>query len=381
MQSSKRTVETCQFRSDIQSTDDGEMATCQLLKDIVGIQQHESLSVHRDACEVCCESFEPSPQDINPVVASLLHNLTEEIIQQGGVPGCDRQAATKLNGLAERSLPAVASDEDDIEDIGQRSYQHLKGVTVDQISDLLPLPAESESHATPLKWMVGVTTSPRRIATLEKCLDSILAAGWTDPLLFVDGDVDVSPKFAHLETCRRSTASGAFPNYVLSMSELYLRDPFADAYMIVQDDAMFLPSTAVREYVDQVLWPTQDATEGPAIASLYCSTRYKQSTSGWHQFPESWVWGAVAFVFSRDAIVELLQTPELWRHRAKPGDEGLAQIDVVIGSIAQEKKMPVFHPSPSLVQHIGTISTIWKVARAVNARRADHFIGDQLDRP
>ncbi|QDT12579.1 hypothetical protein [Planctomycetes bacterium K23_9] len=374
----KRSPESCRHRIDPRQDGDRELADCRLLQEIAGVDSHPALVVERDACLACCDSFSPSAEDLNPIVASLLFELSEQIVDLGGVDGCDLQKASRLNAWAERSLPAVAPDEDDSEDIQQRTYDHLAGVSVDQLLQQLPMPAESSKHKNgKLTWSVGITTAPRRLPTLQKSAESVIQAGWDDPVLFIDGEVDLPASLQHLECCRRSPATGAFPNYILSLGELYMRNPHADAYLMIQDDALLLPSSAMRDYLDRVLW----FDEGPSIASLYCSSEYNQSETGWHLFPENWVWGAVAFVFSRDAVLSLLQSPMIWEHRAKPGDEGLSRIDVAIGQFAQAKQIPVYFPSPSLVQHIGIISTIWKVARAVNARRANQFIGDQLDSP
>jgi len=178
-----------------------------------------------------------------------------------------------------------------------------------------------------------------------------------------------------LDFCHHKPATGAFPNYVLSLCELYMRNPNADAYLLMQDDAVIFSSTATREYVESVLWPI----DGPCIASLYCSAKYSKEESGWHQFEGNWVWGAVAFVFSPEAIKLFLTSMEVFNHRAQPDDKGLSRIDVVIGNVARANGIPMYYPSPSLVQHIGTISTIWKTGRAVNARRADQFLGDLID--
>lgn len=368
--------ESCPFREQVCNVADDEVATCSLLGNIIGIENHPAMRVGRDACDACCDSYPPSQQDLNPVVASLLFELSEQIADAGGVTGCDRERAQELNRWAEQSLPAVAADEDDCIDIGRRSYAHLKGISPDTIAKLLPRPAESnsESKSKAETWAVGITTAPRRLPTLEQCALSIIDSGWSDPILFIDGDVAVPASLSRLDYCRRQPALGAFPNYALSLAELFMRDPHADAYMMIQDDAMFLGVPAMRQYLQSVLWPLN----GPSIASLYCSRKYNQQAPGWHKFPANWVWGAVAFVFSRDAVTEFLTSPLVHQHRALPDDQGLSKVDVLVGQFATAANIPVLFPSPSLVQHIGTVSTIWNFARAVNARQASQFLGDLI---
>lgn len=371
-----RRPESCIYRTSPRIHDGDEVAECSLLQQISGVSDHAALTVARAACEACCESFPPSQRDLNPVVASLLFELSEQVIESNGVPGCDAEKATSLNHWAEKSLPAVGPDEDDLADIGRKSYQHLSGVTADTIAETLPRPdmsPDSERHLID-HWAVGITTAPRRLPTVDQCVRSVIRAGWDDPVLFIDGEVQIPPDLASLNHCHRTPALGAFPNYVLSLAELVMRRPHADAYMIVQDDALFLETPAMREYLESVLWPGT----GPCIASLYCSKKYNQDVPGWHKFPSDWVWGAVAFVFSSDAAKAFLASPMIQAHRSLPDDEGLSKIDIVIGQFASQQVIPILFPSPSLVQHIGNISTIWNVARAVNARHADRFIGDLI---
>ncbi|WP_182868583.1 hypothetical protein [Stieleria mannarensis] len=374
-----RSPESCRHREVVASPQQGEdYALCGLLKSISGIENHAGLHVPPAACRACCESYPPSQSDLNPIVASLLYALSEQVVDENGVPGCDLETAKGLNRWAERSLPAVDADEDDCVDWGRKSYDHLRAVTVDTIARLLPRPETplSGSKRNVATWAVGVTTAARRLPTLQRSVDSIVKSGWSDPRLFVDGDMEIPPSLVPLVACRRNPAVGAFPNYKLSLDELFMRDPNADAYLMVQDDALFLGTPAMRDYLESVLWPD----DGPWIASLYCSKAYTQASVGWHRFSDRWVWGAVAFAFSPEALRQILTSPLVYQHRMLPEGKGLARIDVVVGQIAVANEIPILLPSPSLVQHIGTVSTIWNLARAVNSRHADRFIGDLLDR-
>ncbi len=375
MSNTCRTVENCRFRDDPFETDCGENATCRLLIEVSGIKDAAHAQVSRDACQACCESFDPTTVDLNPIVASCLYSLCEKVADAGGVDGLDEHRALELVQWAEKSLPAVAPDEDDGADIVRRTAIDVSHVNIDEISRHLPTPARRGGNHV-RDWAVGITTAPRRIPTLGSCAESILHAGWPEPKLFVDGKTEIPESIATLETSRRDSSIGAFPSYVVSLLELYMQHPRADAFMMVQDDALMLGTPATRDYLEKILWPC----DGPCIASLYCSTRYSQIEHGWHQLDEPWVWGAVAFVFSREAVKALLTSPLLATHREQPEDKGLYRIDVLIGQFAEEEGIPIYYPTPSLVQHIGTISTIWNTARAVNSRHARYFIGDLVRR-
>ena len=65
-------------------------------------------------------------------------------------------------------------------------------------------------------------------------------------------------------------------------------------------------------------------------------------------------------------------------HRRARLNDGLANIDLVIGAWAVRRGIAVWHTTPSLVQHIGESSTIWPSDRADGPRRADRFAGDVL---
>jgi hypothetical protein len=72
--------------------------------------------------------------------------------------------------------------------------------------------------------------------------------------------------------------------------------------------------------------------------------------------------------------------PLVFEHRSNP-TEGLVNIDILIGRWAHGRQLPIYFPSPSLVQHIGNESSIWSDpdSRAIGDRRADRFAGD-IDR-
>jgi hypothetical protein len=72
--------------------------------------------------------------------------------------------------------------------------------------------------------------------------------------------------------------------------------------------------------------------------------------------------------------------PLVIEHRSNP-TEGLVNIDILIGRWADERRLPIWFPSPSLVQHIGNESSIWSDpdSRAIGERRANRFAGD-IDR-
>jgi hypothetical protein len=245
------------------------------------------------------------------------------------------------------------------------------------LREILPLP-RLRSGSVVQQWAVGVTTAPRRQATLEKCLDSLSRAGWPRPVLLADGRVAVPEPFRSLPAASRDEPLGAWPHYYLSLTELLMREPLADAYMLVQDDALFFAGENVREYLEDALWPGST----PGIVSLYWATPNPESRPGWSRCVGPWKSGAVALIFSRSIAIELQLDQAVLAHRWSDDREGLVGIPGVIEDWARRRSKPLYYPTPSLVQHIGATSAIWRASYELSpARRASCFAGDMIHEP
>jgi hypothetical protein len=361
-------VESCTFRHSVRLAGEDEVAQCRLLQQITGADDHRFCTVPGDACRACVQAFPPTVDDVNPVVASLLLTAAEQIIASGGTNGCDEARARMLVERAEECLPVVAPDDDDCALRPAQTAMSLR-----PIEELLPVPGQ-RSLPDVREWAIGVTTASRRLSTLADCLDSLSQAGWPEPRLFADSRIAIPKRFSQLPVTWREPLIGAWPNYYLALAELYLRQPHADAFLLLQDDALLFGHSGLRAYLERILWPGPE----PGIVSLFCSRSYTQPTHGWHRFDGSWVWCALAFIFSNEAAKRFLADRSVVEHRSAPGRDGLTKIDILIGAWAHERKVPIYYPTPSLVQHIGQVSTLWPVARAVGTRRADRFAGDLL---
>jgi hypothetical protein len=415
-------VEECPYRS-VMVAGDGR-ATCRLVEQILGAEDRRLSEVRRDACSACCAAPAPSPVEINPVVASLLYAATERIVEAGGVPGCSAGRAAGLQAWAElylrlespppasvstppralrpcahlgaevgfrtqaaadghRRLPVFAChhpahQETTVEECRRcRDWADRPGPPRPLFRQLVPVPAQPRGPRV-RRWAVGVTTAPRRLPTLDWCLDSLIRAGWVTPRLFVDSAVTVAGRFADLPVSLRDGKLGAWPSYYLALVELLMREPEADAFFLVQDDVILYDREDLRDYLEQALWPADPV----GAVSLFCSSAYTHPTPGWHSRPEPWFWGAQAFVFPRDSARRFVADPDVLGHRWSDRYRGLAHIDVVIGEWAARHGLPIFHPTPSLAQHVGDTSTLWPEARIDGHRRADWFAGaDDEPRP
>ena len=169
----------------------------------------------------------------------------------------------------------------------------------------------------------------------------------------------------------RDEPVGAWPNYYLSLTELVMRQPRADAYMLVQDDTLFYDNEGLKSYIETVCWPGRK----PCLMSLYCGDADTGPTPGWHQCEGPMKGGLHALVFPRELVKAFLTDRNVFEHRWNADERAATSIGGVISLWAFERDIPVWLPTPSLVQHIGDTSTIWPMARATGNRRARWFAG------
>ena len=395
-------VEECPFRTNVQRLETGEVADCGLLGEISGVADPELRAVRRDACDACVAS------------------LAETVEQAGGVAGCtaDRAATLKAWALEHietrlpRDGPPVWPKRIDAPchylggtagfrpRAGSGVYSrlpvyecshpnHVETTAAECLTcrdwsegpSTSPVPTAIEQIVPPpprragpvvRQWAVGVTTAPRHRPTLPWCLDSLRRAGWENPRLFIDSVVTIPDRFADLPFTLRDSKIGAWPNYYLALAELLMRSPEADAYMIVQDDCFFHDRVNLREHLEEILWPADPV----GAVSLYCSKAYAPAQTGWHEYPDERIWGALAFIFPSESAARFLANPQVLAHR-RASPLGLANIDGLIGRWARDEHMPIYYPYPSLAQHIGETSAIWPAAQAEGFRRAGPFAGDE----
>ncbi|MCD0460505.1 hypothetical protein [Roseiconus lacunae] len=362
----QRTPETCPYK---RPDNRDASIRCALLDQLVGEVPVPSDSVDRQMCQACCDSFYPTVDDWNPVIASLVFQRASERLAElhPGAPTCGNveQIMTK----AIEQLPVVLRYENDLIDDLQRHRQPTS-IDLAALHRCLPLiPASSQSRATH-RWSVVITTSPRRQPTLQICYDSLVASGWSDPAIAIDGvDGVVRPPGSNV-IAERANPVGAWPAWIASLRYLVSTD--ADVVMIVQDDTLFPEIQCLKQYVDQNLWPNDHS-----IVSLYTSSDDVRPDNRWQPFPRRWALGALAMAFPQRLAHNLLAAIDARQLDFIEGDAG---IDTRIGVWAQRHGIEIWHPSPSLVQHIGQVSTVWESSRAVGIRRASRYIADEWRR-
>lgn len=402
----KREPRTCPYRK-LQSpgsTSDCEtLAACDLLARLSGISiDHPLVRVTRENCDYCCnEPVVASPTSLNPGVASYLFNLSCEVIASGGEAGCSKQSAEELQKLAIRHLrhgenrkeksrrPSYTSaciylgettrslDSDGSERYQCRHEFRPAETTVPKCHACQDYDPQLDTAPCVADWAVGLTTAPRRSPTLATTLDSLAAAGWDRPTVFAEPGTRIAKAFQQLKLVRRQEKLGAWPNFLLGLNELVLTSPTADAYLMVQDDAIFLRNT--RDYLEATLWPHPRT----GVVSLHTPSHHvpeDAATRGFFPREVGWAaWGAMAFVFSNASARALLRHPAVINHRSRGTGEGLCNVDSVVGHWCHLAGFEFYLHCPSLTQHIGLTTTLWSRDSLEGRRSASDFPGEDYD--
>ena len=365
-----RPVEECPYRSPAGSAD-GDTAHCLLIEKISGITEPRHLEVARSVCTACCEDREPSEEDINSTVASLLWGIASRIGEQGGTEECPPSRCDDLKQLAARNMQKVMSPTvgphfsslaysgpcfylgNALDDHPKRyaclHEGHHEPTTVQECKDCFDyeLPLE---RGKVRDWVVGFTTAPRDESTIEESLESLAAAGWNDPLIFAEPGSPI-PDFVKPETVLfRPQIMGAWPNWLLTVMDLYLRRPHADAYLMVQDDVVY--AKGLREYLEEELWPE----ERLGIVALHTASHLDDvAERGFYPTQPGWgAWGAQAYVIPNAGVRSLMRSPRVQNHRHRGPNDGTRNVDSVLGMWCFHKGWPI-EQTECLDRRVGSV--------------------------
>lgn len=235
-----------------------------------------------------------------------------------------------------------------------------------------------------MRWAYGVTTHPiRRDNLLIRTLSSLKAAGFGEPRLFVDGTDDLSG-YMHefrLQVTVRTPIIRTAHNWMLSIAELYYRDPEAELFALFQDD--FSTYKNLRAYLDKcaTTFPKNGYWNLYTMPSneIYNLQAFKlpapESTKhvGFYESNQHGR-GAVALVLSRQGVIELLSS----RHMAeRPCDNQRGHKSIDGGIVEAFKRIgwKEYVHNPSLVYHLGEQSSMGSTPQ----RQTLSFRGEDFD--
>lgn len=225
-------------------------------------------------------------------------------------------------------------------------------------------------------WFVAVTTAPRTDSELNTTLESVISAGWT-PHIVSEPGVDLTN--VDLPWTQNKERKGVWYNW-LNAARIGLESG-AENILTIQDDAEFHPES--RLFTESILWPT--ARTG--FVSLYTAKHYSyrwrrkqkfdksdQRPIGVNRIYTKSFWGAVALVFHRDVLEQMLEhdvvkkwkgcPPKKRKHRKsvyakRKANPFLVQnSDTAIGRALIQMKRDLMFIDPSPAQHIAKHSSI-----------------------
>lgn len=248
-----------------------------------------------------------------------------------------------------------------------------------------PQPTMSAPPPTTLTWAYGVTTTncglskdgqltgpvPDRINNLlPRTLESLRGAGFDQPRLFVDGAED-GTAYEHfgLEVTTRFPTIRTHGNWVLSLYELYIRNPTVDRYAMFQDD--FVTYKNLRQYFDHCEYPER------GYLNLYTFPKNqarapKDGSTGFYLSNQLGK-GAVALVFDLTAV-EIILTAAHMFSRPQNAKRGWRAVDGgIVDSMKKGGGREYVH-NPSLVQHTGINSSMGnRKHQLANSFRGEDF--------
>lgn len=220
-------------------------------------------------------------------------------------------------------------------------------------------------------WAYGVTTVPQRINDLlPRTLASLAGAGFDKPRLFVDGMPQGLETPGDYEKTLRVPVIKTFGNWCLGLAELYLREPLAGRYAMFQDDLIAYRN--LRQYLDQCIYPEK------GYWNLYTVPRNQKlvdEIKGWGLSNQRGK-GAIALVFSREAVLTLLGHTHMLARPQNPNPrKNWKSIDGGIVTAFELSGWKEYVHNPSLVQHVGTETTMGNFFHPV----AVSFRGENFD--
>lgn len=228
-----------------------------------------------------------------------------------------------------------------------------------------PLASRTMSTLGSPTWAIGITTAPRRDPSLDACLKSIVACGWSDNVyIFAEpGSERPASHSGNITWLDNERKRGCWGNWLYS-AKWMLANTSANVIMTVQDDALFHPDS--KRFVEARLWPS-DTT---GFISLYTPKHYSSKTGGLHKVTTSSLWGTIAVVWPRHVLgavvshkfalnfqgIHHASRTVMQRRAADPSLVNNA--DYAIGKVVNALRLQMWYITPSPVSHVAIFSSI-----------------------
>ena len=308
-------------------------SSCSIVARVTGIHSPEVTRTNDEICRACQRELR-SPELVNPVIGSLVYNAMRRIVECGGHLECNVQRATKLMRCAEDQLPIVLNK------VKDRSFPPQLVCSGRRFPP-------KRSHPT---IATGMLTAPRSVPTVEATLRSVREAGFDRIHLFAEpGSLipqDIPGVVLHQRTRRLGNMTNFFSGLV-TMLELH---PDAGAVAMLQDDISV--AKGLREWLAKELWPGN-----AGIVSLFTPRPHLGTRKGWelHSPGCNRICGAQAFVFRRDLLEQFVADPRIFGRLSSINHHD----DAILAGWAANMGLKIAYHTPSLVSHIGEVSSLF----------------------
>lgn len=221
-----------------------------------------------------------------------------------------------------------------------------------------------------MKWAYGITTIPGREILLLQSIASLSRAGFTNPDLYIDGcsnqkAVEFEEKFK-LRVSARNPSVRPYSHWVLSLWEIYARNPHCDRYAIFQDD--IIACASLREYLtycpypENGYWNLYTASENYGVCPRKAGPQGLPNSGipveGWYSPTLAWKGiGALGLVFDKKALLNILQAKNIVEKPQEP-HRGWKKIDGAVYTALDQHRYKEYVHNPSLLQHTGMESSM-----------------------
>jgi len=228
---------------------------------------------------------------------------------------------------------------------------------------------------------VGVTTAPRRVTTLDRCLTSIVNAGFSEPVIFAEPDSKLSSYAKQFRVIQREHKFGAWRNWLWGSKGMLSLFPGAEGILMVQDDTELSPHC--RGIINASLWP-----DDCGMIQLCTSASYHRNIkpnrlgvlkiNGRNYF----LAGACACLFPRHVLHRIVSYGMRynwrgWFNKHEPDPTKKKGIDTFIGRALSWLHLNPWYFRPSLAAHFGAVSSLGHGNMSGNRRTLD-YIGDAI---
>lgn len=225
--------------------------------------------------------------------------------------------------------------------------------------------------------ILGITTAPRPdgVIYIERTVQSALDAGFSDILIVGEPGADIShlSKLPGVVASKNQCVRGNYGNFrYLAKSLIELDDLFNHEIILTAEDDVEFCVDAAKKIVDfmQPFLAEREKAKDFGFFAAYSSSCHQE-----HLQPGSIaamkttsLWGACCLAWTKESLRDLLDHRifKEWRglddNRYAIGDPRIKHVDTCISKAMDKLDRKMYFCRPSLVRHIGVVSSLRKKA-------------------